>query len=389
MDTVTGFSRIETIRDVVDVVLLLSRGFKIGYEPCTGFLSGFSKPVKLQIIRGEKTGSAGSVESFKRLSEIGRAIWTIRIGCGPEALADTVSLLLSNKKSYSTLIFDCSETNDIDAELTTLVTVLNNRSCRLLTRMDIINIMDLLGTMIGHPPDTAVVPFGDPEWVDFAKSGVRNKALLYYHRPSPTELTDIFQLGNSAPLIVNGQLALSRAPWFKGVTAGFPHANKSLCQIAQVDALKFKDDFEGLSEQMREAAKANYRRTCVTYDGVQSSWNEQNNFLRLCGVELINVGNLTSPERKSLHNSTVLSAHHMADALGLPRSQAVTTVVLGKTKAGPVAQLERYKGWLFDYANHNVSFVVTYCDSDVSDIVKWMVRNWDSYLSVAFKLKEH
>lgn len=49
-----------------------------------------------------------------------------------------------------------------------------------------------------------------------------------------------------------------------------------------------------------------------------------------------------------------------------------------------VAQLERYKLWLDNYADHNVSVTISYSPNEVNEIVEWLMENWSHYIGVSF-----
>jgi ribonucleoside-triphosphate reductase len=60
------FGRVETVHAVVDAFWLLLQGCGVGFEPVVGTLSGFTRPVELEIIRSTRTdkGHPHNVESF-------------------------------------------------------------------------------------------------------------------------------------------------------------------------------------------------------------------------------------------------------------------------------------------------------------------------------------
>lgn len=49
-----SFLRVESVYDVVDGYHLLLQGCGVGFEPVTGTLNGFTRPVELEIIRSSK-----------------------------------------------------------------------------------------------------------------------------------------------------------------------------------------------------------------------------------------------------------------------------------------------------------------------------------------------
>ena len=52
-----------------------------------------------------------------------------------------------------------------------------------------------------------------------------------------------------------------------------------------------------------------------------------------------------------------------------------------------VSQLERYKLLMDNYVDHNASITVSYDPSEVPDIVRWLLDNWDTYVGVSFLLR--
>lgn len=399
-----SFGRIETVYDVVDAMWLLLQGCGVGFEPCVGTLSGFSKPVELTIIRSKKTdggdkGYPENVETFRPPTrmDLGHH-WVIRVGDSAEAWAKLTGKLLANKKHCSKLTLDFSEIRPAGTRLSgygwissgdelivkcmeAIVVILNMTACQLLSRMNILDILNHLGAILSsrRSAEIAVVPYGDPEWVEFARAKKdywinnpqreqSNNSLIFYHKPSSTELTDIFRLmvdsGGSEPGFINGQAALKRAPWFKGVNpcAEILLGNKNFCNLVEVDLRKFNGDFEDLKEAVRLVARANYRQTCVNLrDGVlQSSWHELNDFLRLTGVGLTGIvcweHQASQPHRVALRSAACAGAHRMADELFLPRSKAVTTIKPSGTLSKIMDTTEGIHKPLGRYIFNNVRF---------------------------------
>lgn len=396
-----SFARTETVHDVVDQFWLLLQGCGVGFEPVVGTLSGFSKPVALTVVRSTKSdpshkGVEGNVETIEQVGN--ELVWTIRVGDSAEAWAKSIGKLLANKRMCDRLVLDFSEIRPAGVRLSgygwissgdetiakafgEIVTLLNRRAGKLLTRIDILDIMNHLGTTLSsrRSAEIALVPYGDPEWIAFARAkdnhwaenpqrAQSNNSLVFYHHPSREELTDIFNLmvesGGSEPGFINGQAALKRAPWFKGVNpcAEILLGNKSFCNLVEVDLGKFNGDFDGLCESVRLVARANYRQTCVDLrDGVlQSSWHELNEFIRLTGVGLTGIvrweRNDDPTSYATLKNLATLGAHKMADELGLPRSKNVTTIKPSGTVSKIMDTCEGIHRPLGRYIFNNVRF---------------------------------
>jgi ribonucleoside-triphosphate reductase len=403
-----SFTRVSTIRDVVDCFWLLLQGCGVGAEPVVGILNGFTKPLKIQIIRSPKTdpeekGVEGNVETFDHFFDETRnrkVRWTIRVGDSAEAWAKVPGKLLANKKPCDLLVLDFSEIRPAGARLKSygwissgdaliaeamekIALILNQKACKLLTRMDILDVLNWLGTTLSsrRSAEIIVVPYGDPEWVEFARAKKEywllnpqreqsNNSLIFYHKPSKDELTDIFQAmvdaGGSEPGFINGQAALKRAPWFRGVNpcAEILLGDSSFCNLVETDVGKFNGDWDGLCEAIRIIARANYRQTCVDlHDGVlQDTWHELNEFLRLTGVGLTGIVRWeyqdVGTRLRVIKNIAKKAVNDMADELGLPRSKAVTTVKPSGTLSKIMDTTEGLHKPLGRYIINNVKFSV-------------------------------
>lgn len=360
------FRRIETVHDVVDGYWLLLQGCGVGFEPVVGNLNGFTRPVELQIIRSKKTdpldkGNPKNVEWFRGDT------WHIRVGDSAEAWAKLPGKLLAQKRPFKKLIVDFEEIRPAGARLSQygwissgdekisqaiaqIVHILNERNNRLLTRIDILDIMNLLGETLSsrRSAEICVVPYGDPEWIPFAKAKrdldakpwrqQSNNTVLFYHKPSKDELYDFFKLVEenygSEPGIANAAHALRRAPWFKGFNpcAEILLPNGGFCNLVEVDLAKFNGRYEDLLEALYIVARANYRQTCVNLDDgvLQRANHELNEFLRLMGVGLTGIvcwehlGNTSMLRR--LRKAAGRGMMSMAQELNLPYSKAVTTI---------------------------------------------------------------
>ena len=49
-----------------------------------------------------------------------------------------------------------------------------------------------------------------------------------------------------------------------------------------------------------------------------------------------------------------------------------------------IEQLERYKMLMQHWCQQNVSATISYSPDEVSDIVEWLLENWDNYVGVSF-----
>ena len=360
-----SFGRVETVHDVVDAFWLLLQGCGVGFEPVVGTLNGFTLPVEIEVIRSRGSREKGYEYNVESVED---GVWTIRVGDSAEAWAKSVGKLLAMKQPVKKLVLDFSQLRaagirlrgygwissgdeTISRAFIEIAEIMNRRAGQLLTRIDILDILNWLGTCLSsrRSAEICVVPDEDPEadafavakkdhWIDNPQRAQSNNSLLFYRRPSKERLREIFDMmmdaGGSEPGFINAETALKRAPWFKGVNpcAEILLGNKSFCNLVEVDLGKFNRDYAGLEWAIYLVARANYRQTCVNLDDgvLQRSWHELNEFLRLCGVGLTGIVRWEylgcDDALGNLRDMAVAGANSMADELGLPRAKAITTV---------------------------------------------------------------
>lgn len=390
-----SFTNVETIYDVVDVLWLLMQGCGVGFRPIVGQLTGFSTYIpELEIIRSTRTSKGGlqdNVETFEN------DVWTIKIGDSAEAWSKSVGKLMAHKHTAKKLVLDFSEIRPAGERLkgygwissgdaaickayTAIFNILNRRAGSLLSRIDILDIVNWLGTILSsrRSAEIALFEYGEEEWEEFVvakknwwesnpQRAQSNNSLVFKTKPSYIELSDIFskmiESGGSEPGFINGQAAIKRAPWFKGVNpcAEILLGNKSFCNLTEIDVGKFKGDSAGLQRAVYIAARANYRQTCVNLlDGVlQEAWHLNNSFLRLCGVGL--TGIVTRPDLSpydyvTLQRTATSAAYGMADELFLPRPKNVTTIKPSGTLSKVMDTTEGLHKPLGKYIINNVNY---------------------------------
>ena len=358
--------KVETIHDIVDSLWLLLQGCGVGFTPVVGTLSGFTKPIEeIEIIRSKRTkkgGHDGNKESFD--SDTGT--WTITVGDSAEAWAKSIGKLLAFKGKASRFVLDLTQLRPAgqrlsgygwissgDAPLskayTAIVQILNKKSGQLLSKMDILDVMNWLGTVLSsrRSAEIALVYHNTPEWKQFARAkdnlsdtphrSQSNNSIVFWEEPTHEEIEEVFKIikesGGSEPGIINGKEARRRAPWFTGVNpcAEILLGNKSFCNLSEVDLSKFREDSGGLERAIFLIARANYRQTLVNLDDgiLQRTWHENNEYLRLCGVGLTGIASredLSYYDYKRLKNLAVHGAYSMADELETQRPKNVTTI---------------------------------------------------------------
>lgn len=393
-----SFTNVETAYDIVDVLWLLLQGCGVGFRPVVGTLNGFSKPIKnIKVINSTRTVKGGK-ETNTEIWDADTKTWTIRVGDSAEAWAKSIGKLIAGKYPANTLVLDFSELRPAGERLkgygwissgdgaiskayVAIANILNGRADSLLSRMDILDIVNWLGTILSsrRSAEIALFEYGQPEWEEFAIAKKdfwlhdnehrtqSNNSLVFNDRPERADLENIFQLmqeaGGSEPGFINGAEALRRAPWFKGCNpcVEILLGNKSFCNLTEIDLGKFKGDNAGLHYATRLAARANYRQTCVDLnDGIlQEAWHLNNEFLRLCGVGLTGIAkrpDMGSYEYEYLKRTATASAISMAEELGLPYPKNVTCVKPSGTLSKIMDTTEGVHKPLGKYIFNNVTF---------------------------------
>ena len=390
-----SFTHVETVQDVVDCLWLLLQGCGVGFRPIIGQLTGFRKPItEIEVIRSERTakgGDANNAETFKD------GVWTITVGDSAEAWAKSIGKLVAHPFPADKLVLDFSQIRPAGERLKgygwissgdaaianayqAIFHILNRRAGSLLTRIDILDLVNWLGTVLSsrRSAEIALFEYGEDEWSEFAvakrdwwvsnpQRAQSNNSLLFKTKPLREELAQIFDLmvesGGSEPGFINGQTATKRAPWFKGCNpcAEILLGNKSFCNLTEVDVGKFKGDSNGLRRAVHLAARANYRQTCVNLnDGIlQEAWHLNNDFLRLCGVGLTGIvrrPDLGAYDYTELQRTATSGAYSMADELGTPRPKNVTTIKPSGTLSKIMDTTEGVHKPLGKYVFNNVNF---------------------------------
>ena len=393
-----SFTHVETVYDVVDCLWLLLQGCGVGFKPIVGTLNGFAKPIKnIRVVRSTRTEKGGNEENVETWDAETKT-WTIQVGDSAEAWAKSIGKLLAGKHPANTLVLDFSQLRPagerlkgygwissgdtaISTAYTAIANILNGRADSLLTRMDILDIVNHLGTILSsrRSAEIALFDYGQPEWEEFAVAKKdwwlhnnahrtqSNNSLVFKEKPLKSDLERIFgmmvEAGGSEPGFINEVEALRRAPWFKGANpcVEILLGNKSFCNLTETDIAKFKGDTAGLHNAIRLAARANYRQTCVNLqDGIlQESWHLNNYFMRLCGVGLTGIAmrpDMGSYDYEYLKRTATGAAIGMANELGLPSPKNITCVKPSGTLSKIMDTTEGVHKPLGKYIFNNVQF---------------------------------
>jgi ribonucleoside-triphosphate reductase len=401
-----SFTRVQTVFDVVDAFWLLLQGCGVGFEPVPGVLNGFAERTKIRTVSSNRLphekGVESNLEFFHTEQFDGERTYFLSVGDSAEAWAKAVGKLLAMKEPVNKIVLDfqeirgagerlsgygwiCGGYEPLEEALLGVCEILNRRAGQLLTRIDILDIMNLIGTTLSsrRSAEIALVPFDDIEAEEFATAkkdhwlhsphrAQSNNSLLFYHKPSKLELRGLFQqmldCGGSEPGFINAQAARKRASWFNGVNpcAEILLGDKSFCNLIELNmaAFRYDENLTDMHHAMWLLARANYRQTCVSLkDGVLSdSWHELNQFLRLCGcgitgiVQFADVKSDVRPILEDLRKFAHSGVHSMADELGLPYAKAVTTVKPSGTLSKIMDASEGVHRPIGRYIFNNVNF---------------------------------
>ena len=391
---------VQTVHDIVDLFWLLLCGCGTGFKAKVGHLNGFAKPINVvQKFSEHDKFHRGDPKNFEGYNDETKT-WTIKIGDSAEGWAKSVGKLIAHPyPKAETLIIDTSDirgagmrvsgfgwisTGDktLQKALYDICMLLNKRAGELLSAIDITDIMNHLGTILStrRSAEIAMIDYGNVEWKDFAlmkkdhwvdnpQRSQSNNTIVFETKPSEEELTDIFDIiiegGGSEPAFYNGQTARKRARWFNLTNPCgeiLLSGAGSFCNLVECDLAKFNGDFYELKRALRLISRANFRQTCVNLDdGILSkSWNESNNFLRLCGVGLTGIVRWEFKDDalkyEELRKIARASAFDMADELDLPRPKAVTTVKPSGTMSKIMDTTEGVHKPLGKYIMNNVNF---------------------------------
>lgn len=393
-----SFTNVETVYDAVDVFWLLLQGCGVGFRPVSGSLTGFRKFIpKLEIVRSRNSTEKGR-ENNEETWDPNTKTWTLSIGDSAEAWAKSIGKLLAGKYPANRLILDFSEIRKPGVRLknygwlsqgdvgmakayTEVYNILNAKADSLLTEIDILDIINLLGTVLSTRRSAQIAVMDDFNGAVYefaeAKIGIwengkqhrsqSNNSIIFWNKPSRKELIAWFEKinrgGNGEPGLINGQQLRARAPWAIGMNpcAEILLPNKGFCNLVSIDLLKFKNDVLGLHRAAKIIARANYRQTVVDFrDGIlQESWHLNNEHLRLCGVSLMSVagrGDMKSYDYRRLERVATAAAHAMAEELGLPMPKNVTALKPEGTQSKCYDAYEGMHTPLGKYILNNVAF---------------------------------
>jgi len=242
----------QTVHDIVDIFWGLLNGSGMGFRPVPGTLTGFRKVIpKVTFVPSTRTAEEKGREFNEEYMENG--IWYIKIGDSAVAWAKSIGKILAGKYNAKELIIDFSEIRGGGKRLRNygwlsqgsaglmksykkVVDIMNRRADSLLSAIDILDIVNLLGTVLStrRSAQIAIMDYSSPEWEVFAtaKSNIfsddgtetglehrtqSNNSILFDKKPSKDELSELMWMmhrgGKGEPGLINGVELKNRAPW--------------------------------------------------------------------------------------------------------------------------------------------------------------------------------
>jgi ribonucleoside-triphosphate reductase len=395
------FVSVRTVYDVVDFFWGLLNGAGVTGLTEAGTLTGFRHKIEeLEIIRTKRGPYEKGPEDNNESWNSHTSTWVIKVGDSAKAWAKSIGKLLAGKYPAKKLVLDFSNIRGPGARLKNygwlsqsdtglsnayekIFHILNAKADSILTEIDIGDIINLLGTVLStrRAAEALLMHKENPRWREFAKlkqgmweegnshRAQSNNSLLFYNKPTKTELAEFFEMinrgGNGEPGLVNAKNMVSRAPWAKGLNPCFEIllADGNTCNLVTIDLAKFKNDTEGLLEAAKLIARANYRQTVVDFrdDVLQEKWHLNNEHLHLCGVSMMGVAarpDMQPYDFAKLERMIVHAGYSMAEELGTPYPKNLTCMKPEGTISKCYDSTEGMHKPLGKYIFNNIAFSV-------------------------------
>lgn len=381
--------------NLVDAFWLLLQGCGVGFKPCAGVLRGFHNKIEVTTTPSVRTIEDGGGHPDTQFWIEGDTA-TLILGDSAEMWAKSIGKIFTLPPEVRKLHLDFSQIRAAGIRLKGygwissgykpyhdallhICEILNERQGTRLSCIDILDVMNLLGTTLSsrrsaeiclldydHPESFQFISAKKDYWKHAPWRGQSNNTTIFNSKPSRLELLGLFdtmaKAGGSEPGFANGEALRKRADWWEGGNPCFEIllSDSGFCNLVEVNLNKFTHDASSLLETMWLIARANYRQTCVNLkDGVLSeTWHEANDYLRLCGVGITGIGQFdpTDVELQRMREAAHSGANSMADELGTPRSKAITTVKPSGTLSKVMGCWEGVHKPLGRYIFNNVNF---------------------------------
>lgn len=366
-----SFLECRTAKDLRQIFHLLLQGCGVGTTMINGTIYGFKNKIqKIEVLRSELTEKTGKDDTKEYFEPNG--VWRIEIGDSSDAWSDALERLVRckvpNGFKINKLVIDCRQIRPSGTVLgsygwvsmgdvkiahgfTKIAEILNNKVDMILSKIDIYDIVNHLGTILSTRRSAIIclMDADDPEWEAFASAKDRywevgnhhrsqsNNSLVFKTKPSREHLQKIFKImadsGGSEPGFINGEAAKKRAPYYRGVNpcGEILLPDKGFCNLSEINLLAFQNDMPGLHRAIELVARMNYRQSIVNLDDgiLDNSWTDNNDFLHLCGVSCTGIAardDLTEYDWQRMREIACNSARLQAIEFGMSPSKNVTCV---------------------------------------------------------------
>lgn len=386
------FTSAKTISDIVDIFWCLLNGSGVGFKPLKGQLSGFFRHQEIHTIPSTRLTKGGN--DFNREWTAG-AVHTIQVGDSAEAWAKAVGKLLAYKGNTQRLVLDFSQIRPagevlggygwvsmgykpLETAMVKIAEILNLRADNLLSAIDILDVVNLLGTTLSSRRSAQIALM---DWegreieefitakADLAKTPWRtqsNNSVVFNTQPKKADIRKLLDMmlasGGSEPGIINGTALKARSNGYAdglNPCAEILLPDKGICNLVEINMAGFVERRD-LARAVQVMAKANLRQSQVNLNDaiLQPAWHENNEFLRLCGVGLTGVCQAKYSKEDILHLRAVatLSATVEADRLGIARPKNITTIKPSGTLSKTMGCSEGIHQPLGEYIFNNINF---------------------------------
>jgi hypothetical protein len=323
-----AFMTVRTPEDIVRAAKLEADDYEVTVEPVSGIMGGFTRPCEAEYWLGDY-----------------------------QTPLEVLLSLLKDKSLTERRIVPATE-----ASTGFMIKTLNLFAEQLLTPQAIAGLMLAAGFK-----GRFSLPWGRGATLD---------DIVLYHRPEPDELKTLLERPKLR--IVNGQAALKRAPWFRGLSpcGRILLGDGSTCQITEVSCGEYRNTWTHMAGACAALARHSYRRAVLGADR-RGGPGHLDGFTRLIGLDchgLMERADSSIQNLKSFRRDIVIAVQDQADKLKQARSKAVLTAT--------------HKGTLRDY-NMLVANAVQHNVRASHDegwtpaaLAMWMCANWDDYIAI-------
>lgn len=404
-----AFMRLETVEDFHDLALLFLSGVNVGFEPVTGSLTGFQKPlhmsekeraVEITTVRNLLgSGERLQEKSIRARRENEEVLFVSPATDSPASIAKAFRVLLANKSRPTEITFDLTALKDakrariISDALISAYTLLNYRGARLLSVTDIVDLVAPLATL-GCARLDAQVRYGSASWGAFVRGESDSlleritlpvtpnysRTLVCGIRPTSDDLTLCLENGVG---VVNAKAAEARGFNVKGLNPAksLLLGNHIVCETGEVDVTD-TDSVEARWQALQAAGGDLYQITAEPLPkGLQSVWTCQRETFRSYAVSVRGVtdlGELESLGLKALKGGNDAATRHGSP---WPRKGSHQTTSF---EGSAVEQLEAQRQWLV--FSDNCGTVVRMKNTEAAGVCDWLLREWDRFVAAGFEV---